>query len=107
MFDRGYWDLNRLFQINTLGAYFIIREKGAPPFEILESEDLLEGEDNVMTDQLVRFERKSCREKYPTSIRRIVYYAEELKTAFVLSIIQIAFIYLQSILHCCISIDGT
>lgn len=83
VFDRGYWDLNRLFKINTLGAYFIIRKKGAPPFEILEGEELLEGEDNVMSDQLVRFVRKSCREKYPASIRRIVYYAEELKRCFV------------------------
>ena len=32
---------------------------------------------------LVRFVRKSCREKYPASIRRIVYYAEELKRCFV------------------------
>ena len=30
VFDRGYFDLARLYRINALGAFFIIREKGKP-----------------------------------------------------------------------------
>lgn len=30
VFDRGYFDFSRLFQINIFGAFFIIREKGFP-----------------------------------------------------------------------------
>lgn len=83
VFDRGYWDLERLFKINLLDAFFIIREKGAPTYEVLAGEDLLEGKDNVLRDQTVRFTRKSNLAKYPAEIRRIVYYAPELKRSFV------------------------
>lgn len=83
VFDRGYWDLTRLFTINLLGAFFVIREKGAPQIEILIGEELLEGEDDVLFDQIVRFKRKSNLEKYPAQVRRIVYYAKDLHRSFV------------------------
>lgn len=47
VFDRGYWDLERLFKINMLGAFFVIREKGAPTFEIIAGENILDGDDNA------------------------------------------------------------
>jgi len=83
VFDRGYWDLERLFKINLLGAFFVIRGKGAPTFEITAGEDLLEGDDDVRQDVTVRFTRKSNRDKYPAEIRRIVYYAREQKKYYV------------------------
>jgi len=83
VFDRGYWDLERLFKINLLGAFFIIREKGAPTFEVVEGDDLLDGSNNVLKDQTVRFTRKASKEKYPAEIRRIVFYVPELRRSFV------------------------
>lgn len=82
VFDRGYFDLSRLFTIEQSGAFFIIREKFHPDYEITEGEDLLEGEDNVLRDQMVRFTGKRNKEHYPIPIRRIVYYAPDLHRNF-------------------------
>ena len=83
VFDRGYFDLARLYTIHTLGAFFILREKGKPAYEIVDGEDMLDGTDNVFKDQSIRFTKKENKEKYPGTLRRIVYYAEELHRSFV------------------------
>ena len=82
VFDRGYFDLARLYQIHVLGAFFIIREKGKPDYEIVDGESLLEGTDNVLKDQSVRFKKKENQKKYPGIVRRIVYYAPDLHRTF-------------------------
>ena len=83
VFDRGYFDLSRLYQIHMLGAFFIIREKGKPAYEIVDGESILDGTDNVLKDQSIRFTNKENQEKYPGAVRRIVYYAPELHRSFV------------------------
>ena len=83
VFDRGYFDLARLYRINVFGAFFIIREKGKPAYEIVDGESILDGTDNVLKDQSIRFTKKENKEKYPGVIRRIVYYAPELQRSFV------------------------
>ena len=83
VFDRGYFDLARLYKINVFGAFFIIREKGKPVYEIVDGESILDGADNVLKDQTIRFTKKENQEKYPSAIRRIVYYAPELHRSFV------------------------
>ena len=83
VFDRGYFDLARLYRIHVFGAFFIIREKGKPDYEIVDGESILDGTDNVLKDQSIRFTKKENREKYPGVIRRIVYYATELHRSFV------------------------
>lgn len=82
IFDRGYWDLDRLFRIELLNSFFVIREKRRPKFKVVAGEDLLEGTDNVLRDQTVRFTTKGNVENYPSAIRRIVYYEPELKRTF-------------------------
>jgi len=66
VFDRGYFDLSRLYAIEQAGAFFIIREKFHPDYEITEGEDMLDGDDNVLRDQTVRFTGKRNSENYPT-----------------------------------------
>jgi IS4 transposase len=83
VFDRGYFDLARLYRINVFGAFFIIREKGKPAFEIADGESILDGADSVLKDQSIRFTKKENQEKYSGVIRRIVYYAPELRRSFV------------------------
>ena len=83
IFDRGYFDLARLFRIHLCGAFFVIREKGKPKIEIVDGEDMLDGEDGVLLDQTVRFSGKRNAGNYPTTIRRIVYYATDLGRSFV------------------------
>lgn len=82
VFDRGCFDLTRLHEIGKSHAFFIIREKKRPAYEILDGEDLTEGEDNVLLDQTIAFTNKKNREHYPGKIRRIVYYATELNRTF-------------------------
>lgn len=83
VFDRGYFDLARLYRINIIGAFFIIREKGRPAYEVVDGGDLLDGEDNILMDQSIRFTKKENVEKYCGTVRRIVYYAPELHRSFV------------------------
>ena len=83
VFDRGYFDLARLYRIHVFGAFFVIREKGKPEYEIVDGESILDGTDNVLKDQTIRFTKNANKEKYPGVIRRIVYYAPELHRSFV------------------------
>lgn len=100
IFDRGYWDLSRLFHIEEVGAFFVNREKSRPSYEVVEGTDKLDGKDGVLRDQTIRFTGKRNKENYPAAIRRIVYYAEELHRTFTfytnnfyLSAKDIAFLY--------------
>lgn len=83
VFDRGYFDLARLYQIHVFGAFFIIREKGKIAYEIVDGESILDGTDNVLKDQSIRFTKKENKKKYPGTVRRIVYYAPKLHRSFV------------------------
>ena len=82
IFDRGYWDLARLYRIEILNSFFVIREKRRPKYEVVDGEDLLEGADNIFRDQTVRFTTNGNIINYPADIRRIVYYEPELKRTF-------------------------
>ncbi len=82
IFDRGYWDLARLYRIEILNSFFVIREKRRPKYEVVDGEDLLEGSDNIFRDQTVRFTTNGNIINYPADIRRIVYYEPELKRTF-------------------------
>ena len=83
IFDRSYFDLARLFRIHLCGAFFVIREKGRPKFEIIDGEDTLDGEDGVILDQTIRFTGKRNAANYPAELRRIVFYAADLGRSFV------------------------
>ena len=82
IFDRGYFDLARLFTINLIGSNFIIRERGQLQYEIIEGEDLLEGSHNILYDQTIRLIGLQTRKKYPVLLRRVGYYSVEHKRTF-------------------------
>lgn len=82
VFGRGYFDLSRLYLIHVFGAFFIIREKGKPGYEIADGESLLDGTENVFKAQSIRFTKKENLEKCPAIVRRIVYYAPDLYRTF-------------------------
>ncbi len=81
IFDKGYFDLGRLYTINAGSSYFIIREKVRLKYEVADGEQLLDGDDNVLLDRTIRVngQRKG---KYPAEMRRIVYFAPELYRTF-------------------------
>ncbi|MCK9447534.1 MAG: transposase [Bacteroidales bacterium] len=82
VFDRAYFDLSRLYAIEQAGAFFIIREKFHPDYQITDGEDLLEGDDNILRDQTVRFTGKRNSKNYPIPLRRIIYFAPDLGRTF-------------------------
>jgi len=83
IFDRGYFDLARLYKINIIDSYFIIRQKGRLQYKIVDGEDLVEGADGVISDQTIELTGYQSKKKYPGRLRRIVYYSEELKRTFI------------------------
>ncbi len=82
IFDRGYFDLDRLYKINLIDSYFIIRQRGRLRYEIFDGEALIEDDDGVISDQIIELTGYQSRDKYPGKLRRIVYYAKELKRTF-------------------------
>lgn len=102
IFDKGYYDLARLYRINIIDSYFVIRQKSHLNNEIVDGEDLLDQTDNVLLDQTIRLTGYQTKKKYPGTLRRIVYYAPELKRTFtfltnnfVLKASDIALLYKQ------------
>ena len=82
IFDRGYFDLARLFKINLINSNFVIRERGRLQYEVIEGNYLLDGTDNILYDQIIRLTGQTTKMKYPSLLRRIVYYCEEQKRTF-------------------------
>jgi len=80
IFDRGYFDLARLFKIDIIGSNFIIRERGKLQYEIIEGEDLLDSSDNIIYDQTIRLTGQQTIKKYPILLRRVGYYSVERST---------------------------
>lgn len=83
IFDRGYWDLSRLFSIDKKHSFFVIREKKHPEILIESCVENCDEENGVLADQTVRFATERNAAHYPSTIRRIVYYSSELKRTFV------------------------
>jgi hypothetical protein len=82
IFDRGYFDLARLFKIDIIGSNFIIRERGKLQYEIIEGEDLLDSSDNIIYDQTIRLTGQQTIKKYPILLRRVGYYSIEHRRTF-------------------------
>lgn len=82
IFDKGYYDLARLYTISTIGSFFVIRQKSRLNYDVINGGELLDGVDNVLLDQTIRLNGYKTKKKYPADIRRIVYYAPDLKRTF-------------------------
>ena len=83
IFDKGYYDWTRLYNINTLQAYFVIREKDNILYEIVDGEEILDGKDNILFDQHIRLTGYQTKQKYPGELRRIGFYSEKYKRTFI------------------------
>lgn len=98
--DRGYWDLARLYHIEQVNSFFVIREKNHPAYVVESGEDTIDDGSNILRDQTVRFSGKRNASNYPGAIRRIVAFIPELNRTFTfytnnffLSAEQIVFLY--------------
>jgi len=56
---------------------------GLGEYELLSGDELLDGEDCVLLDQVIRFTGRRNLNNYPSELRRIVYYADDLGRSFI------------------------
>ena len=83
VFDRGYFDLKRLYHINEIEAYFVIRQRGNLQYEVVSESDTMHNADGILSDQVIRLTNSSTTQKYPAVLRRITYYAVDKNKTFV------------------------
>lgn len=99
IFDRGYNDFERLYRIQMLEAYFVLRAKDNLRFNRTYSSKV-DKESGVKCDQIGTFANHKSYGRYPEKLRRIKYYDTENNVEFVfltnnleLSAIEIAILY--------------
>ena len=75
VFDRGYFDLKRLYHINEIEAYFVIRQRGNLQYEVINEGDTMHNAGGVLSDQVIRLTNYLTKQKYLAVLRRVTYYA--------------------------------
>lgn len=100
VFDRGYFDLKRLYNINEISAYFVIRQRGNLQYEVIKDKETNHNENGVLSDQIIKLTGYQTSKKYPVTLRRITYYATDKNKTFVylsnnmeIPAVQIALLY--------------
>ena len=83
IFDRGYNDFERLFRINAIGAYFIVRGKKNNDFKPMKWTRRFPSGSGILSDAIGYMNGELTRGKYPEKIRRIVYWDDEQKRKFI------------------------
>ena len=78
--DRGYYDFERLFKINTAGAFFVIRAKKKLRFWVSQSRKI-DRSKGIRADQIIFL--SNSRKLYPSTLRRVVYFDFETQKRFV------------------------
>jgi hypothetical protein len=99
VFDRGYNDFERLYRIQKLEAYFVLRAKDNLKFNRMYS-NTVDKSTGVKCDQTGTFANQKSFNRYPEKLRRIKYYDSETGVEFVfltnnfeLSALEIAILY--------------
>ncbi len=82
IFDRAYVDFSRLYRIDLLKAYFVIRAKSNLKFERMYSQKV-DKTTGVMCDQIGKLTGFYSSKEYPLKIRRVKYFDEETNRVFV------------------------
>ena len=83
IFDRGYNDFERLFRINAIGAYFVVRGKKNNDFKPMKWTRRFPPGSGILFDAIGYMNGELTRGKYPEKIRRIVYWDDEQKRKFI------------------------
>lgn len=82
IFDRAYVDFSRLYRIDLLKAYFVIRAKSNFKFERMYSKKV-DKTTGVRCDQIGKLTGFYSSKEYPLKIRRVKYFDEETNRVFV------------------------
>ncbi len=83
IFDRGYNDFARLYRINAIGAYFIVRGKKNNDFVPVRWKRRFPPGSGILSDAIGYMNGEGTRWKYPEKIRRIIYWDEEEHRKFI------------------------
>ena len=83
IFDRGYNDFKRLHNIESIGAYFVVRGKKNNDFRPTKWTRRFQPGSGILSDAIGYMDGQFTREKYPDKIRRIKYWDEENKREFI------------------------
>ena len=75
IFDRGYNDFKRLYRINALGSFFVIRSKGNLKYKIVRWKRRLPK--NVLSDAEIALTGFYPSQYYPSKLRLVRYWDEE------------------------------
>lgn len=81
IFDRAYNDFGRLFTINSVGAYFVVRGKKNNDFRPMRWKRKLPS--GVLSDAIGYMDGQLTMSKYPEKIRRIIYLDSESDRKFI------------------------
>lgn len=81
IFDRAYNDFGRLFTINSVGAYFVVRGKKNNDFRPMRWKRRLPS--GVLSDAIGYMDEQLTMSKYPEKIRRIIYLDSESDRKFI------------------------
>lgn len=82
IFDRAYLDYDRLKQIDSHGATFVIRAKTNIKWRRITSTKRIKG-NAVRCDQTIKLIGVTSSKRYPEKLRRIKYYVSDLDRTFV------------------------
>lgn len=77
IFDRAYMDTKQLDIINTIKAFFVVREKRRMSYTVIEDKHYNNPETGVMADQTIQFSGYKTQKQYANSMRRIIFYDKE------------------------------
>ena len=83
IFDRGYNDFERLFRINAIEAYFIVRGKKNNDFKPMKWTRRFPPGSGILSDAIGYMNSEQTRFRYPEKIRRIIYRDEEHQRKFI------------------------
>lgn len=83
IFDRGYNDFRRLHNIDSIGAFFVVRGRKNNDFRPDRWARRFPPGSGILSDAIGHMEGMLTKEKYPDKIRRIKYWDDENKREFI------------------------
>lgn len=83
VFDRGYFDLKKLYHITEIEAYFVIRQRGNLQYKVIKELNTSYNENGILSDQIIKLTGYYTAKKYPKQLRRVIYYTADLNRTFI------------------------
>jgi hypothetical protein len=74
--DKAYFGLKRLYKLNTVGAFFVIRPRNNIKYKIVKSRKVDKAR-GLRCDQTIKWLVHKSNKHYPEKLRRIKYYDQE------------------------------